>query len=309
VWYGPGVARPSPQTERVIAVVDLLTHRAEDGMTLSEIARRLGLSPVTVHPMLASLLRAGWVVRHPTRKTYRLGPGLAMVGQRAAAGFSAIDVCHPVMAALQQDLGLTALAVVPGEEQGTVVDIVHDPDDPERGVRIGDPVPFQPPLGFSYMAWQEPKIVARWIARGGDDPDTEARYRHILDVTRRRGFSVDIVVPPQAQLGRLLTQIDSGALPPADDPSHDAVRAAIERYAELLQADAAYGPAELDPDDDYLLDTVSAPVFDHRSEVALIVGLRGFRSAVTGLDAEKIGQRLVDGCGEITAAIGGVRPD
>jgi DNA-binding IclR family transcriptional regulator len=303
------MARPSPQTDRVVAIVDLLANRPDDGMTLSEIARRLGLSPVTVHPMLASLSRAGWIVRHPTRKAYRLGPALAMVGQTAAAGFSAIDVCHPVMAALQQELRLSALAVAPGEEQGLVVDLVHDPADAERGVRIGDPVPFHPPLGFSYMAWQDAKTVARWIARGGDDPETEQRYRHILEVTRERGFSVDIVVPPQAELGRLLTQIDPGVLANASaDASHGEVRDAIERYAATLASDAAYGPAELDPDETYRLDTVSAPVFDHRAEVALIVGLRGFRESVTGLEAEKIGQRLVDACGEITSAIGGARP-
>ena len=302
------MARPSPQTDRVVAVVDLLANRP-DGMTLSEIARRLGLSPVTMHPMLASLLRAGWIVRHPTRKTYRLGPALAMIGQTAAAGFSAIDVCHPVLAALQQELRLSALAVAPGEEQGLVVDLVHDPADAERGVRIGDPVPFQPPLGFSYMAWQDAKTVARWIARGGNDPEIERRYRHILDVTRERGYSVDIVVPPQAQLGRLLTQIDPVVLERAStDASHGEVRDAIERYAATLAADAAYGPAELDPDGTYLFDTVSAPVFDHRAEVALIVGLRGFRESVTGLEAEKIGQRLVDACAEITTAIGGTRP-
>jgi DNA-binding IclR family transcriptional regulator len=303
------MARPSPQTDRVVVVVDLLANHSEDGMTLSEIARRLGLSPVTVHPMLASLLRAGWIVRHPNRKTYRLGPALAMVGQAAAAGFSAIDVCHPVLAALQQELRLSALAVAPGEDQGLVVDLVHDPADAERGVRIGDPVPFHPPLGFSYMAWQDAKTVSRWIARGGDDPEIESRYRHILEVTRERGFSVDIVVPPQAQLGRLLTQIDPGVLERAStDTSHSEVRDAIERYAATLTADAAYGPAELDPDETYRLDTVSAPVFDHGAEVALIVGLRGFRESLTGLAAEKIGQRLVDACAEITAAIGGTRP-
>ena len=46
-------------------------------------------------------------------------------------------------------------------------------------------------------------------------------------------------------------------------------------------------------------------MFNHRAEVAFIVRLRGFRESVTGLAAEKIGQRLVDGYGEIAAAIGG----
>src|SRR2546422_354077 len=64
------MARPSPQTDRLISVVDLLASRPGEGLTLSDIARRLGLSPVTCHPMLASLLGAGWLVRHPTRKTW-----------------------------------------------------------------------------------------------------------------------------------------------------------------------------------------------------------------------------------------------
>jgi DNA-binding IclR family transcriptional regulator len=301
------VARPSPQTDRLVAVVDLLANRPDDGMTLSEIARRLGVSPVTVHPMLASLTAAGWVVRHPTRKTYRLGPALAVIGQTAAAGFSAIEVCHPAMVSLQQELRLTVLAVAPGEEQGTVVDIVRDPERGDAGVRIGDLVPFQPPLGFSYMAWQSEKTVARWIARGGNDPEVAARYRHILDVTRDRGFSVDIVIPPHAQLGRLLTQIGTGADDDVESTPSE-VRDVIERYAATLAADDAVGPAELDPDTTYRLDTLSAPVFDRRAEVALILGLRGFHESVTGLEAEKIGQRLVDAAGEITAAISGQHP-
>jgi DNA-binding IclR family transcriptional regulator len=302
------MARPSPQTDRLVSVVDLLAGAQGDGMTLSEIAGRLGLSPVTLHPMLGGLLQAGWLVRHPTRKTYKLGPALAVVGQAAASGFSAIEVCHPVMVALQQELRLTCLAVAPGEEQGTVVDIVRDPDDSERGVRIGDQVPFRPPLGFSYMAWQSEKTVARWIARGGADLETEARYRKILDVTRGRGFSVDIVVPPQAQLGELLSQIPTDELADTSGASHAELRASIERYAARLSADAAYSPADLDADQTYRLDTVSAPVFDHKSEVQLILGLRGFRDALTGAEAEKIGQRLVDGTLEITLAIGGTRP-
>src|SRR3954469_4933182 len=113
------MARPSPQTDRLVAVVDLLASREGEGLSLSDIARRLGLSPVTCHPMLASLLKAGWVVRHPTRKTYRLGPALTAIGEAAAAGFSAVDVAHPVMAELETELGLTCLALVPGDEYAT----------------------------------------------------------------------------------------------------------------------------------------------------------------------------------------------
>src|SRR5581483_6980317 len=146
--YHRRMARPSPQTDRLIAVVDLLASREGDGLSLSDIARRLGLSPVTCHPMLASLLKAGWLVRHPTRKTYRLGPALAAIGTAAAAGFSAVELAHPVMVDVEHELKLSCLALVPGEDHATIVDIVrasplHDPS-----MRIGDRVPFHPPLGM-----------------------------------------------------------------------------------------------------------------------------------------------------------------
>ena len=301
------VARSSPQTDRLVAVVDLLASRPDQGMGLSEIARRLGLRPVTVHPMVAALARAGWVVRHPTRKTYRLGPALAVIGQAAASAYTALDVCHPVMVALQQELRLTVLAMATGDEQGTIVDLVCDPGDAPSGVRIGDIVPFQPPLGFSYMAWQDDKTVNRWLDRGGDDEPGRERYRRILDVTRTRGFSVDIVLPPEAHIRRLLSQLDDRVLP-AGEPSHAEFRDAIERYASVLATETADRPTELDADGTYMLDTVSAPVFDGFGEVTMILALRGFRDAVTGAVANKIGQRLADAGAEITEAIGGVRP-
>src|SRR3954468_15285473 len=98
--------------------------------------------------MMASLLKAGWVVRHPTNKSYQLGPALAVIGQSAAAGFSALELCHPVMVDLQQELGMTCFALVPGDDQATIVDMVRDPRTDDATLRIGDTVPFHPPLGL-----------------------------------------------------------------------------------------------------------------------------------------------------------------
>ena len=72
--------RASPQTDRVVAVVELLTAHPGADFTLAELARRLGVSKPTCYPMLAALTRSGWLLRHPTRKTYRLGPALVPAG-------------------------------------------------------------------------------------------------------------------------------------------------------------------------------------------------------------------------------------
>ena len=72
--------RPSPQTERV---VNLFEHLAGDGsrgmagMTLAQVSRHLSVHKASCHSMLSELLRAGWLLRDPVRKTYHLGPALA----------------------------------------------------------------------------------------------------------------------------------------------------------------------------------------------------------------------------------------
>ncbi|HYL50415.1 MAG TPA: helix-turn-helix domain-containing protein, partial [Acidimicrobiia bacterium] len=100
------MARPSPQTDRVIALVELLAARPGQGFTLAELTRRLRVNKSTCHSMLTTLAGAGWLLRDPYRKTYRLGPALATVGRAAASGFPALDIARAAMV----DVGLEVAA-------------------------------------------------------------------------------------------------------------------------------------------------------------------------------------------------------
>lgn len=302
------MARPSPQTDRLVSVVDLLGGRPGDGLTLSDIARRLGLSPVTCHPMLASLLKAGWLVRHPTRKTYRLGPALAVIGQAAAAGFTALEVCHPVMVELQQELRLTCLALVPGDDHATIVDIVRDPRAHDPALRIGDQVPFHPPLGVAFVAWQDDKARKRWLNRSGGDAETKRSYDQLLATARGRGYSVDLAVPEGEQLRTLLNRLDEHILDDESAASPGALRAFLEQVAAEIPSGAEYSAA-LEPGQLYRVGAISAPVFDWQGAVTLLLALRGFAKDLPGRGADKIGRRLVTGASAITAAIGGRAPE
>ena len=302
------MARPSPQTTRLVAVIDLLASRQGEGLTLSDIARRLGLSPVTCHPMLASLLQAGWLVRHPSRKTYRLGPALATIGKVAAAGFTALEVCHPVMVELQQELGLSCLALVPGDDHATIVDIVRDTRVHDAAIRIGDQVPFQPPLGSTFLAWQDAKVIRRWIGRAGDDPETVDRYQRLLAAVRRRGYAIDLDVPDGVQLRDVLSRIDEQFLDGQTPDSPLQLRAFLERFAALIPVDNEHSPVELDPDQGYRIGSISTAVFDRHGAVTLLLVLRGFPAELPGAEADGLGRRLVRGAAVITAAIGGQPP-
>ena len=75
--------RPSPQTERVVNLFEHLARDGTRGVTLAEVSRYLFVHKASCHSMLSELLRAGWLLRDPVRKTYHLGPALVRLGYRA----------------------------------------------------------------------------------------------------------------------------------------------------------------------------------------------------------------------------------
>ena len=90
----PTVPRPAPAAWRAVQILELLTTHAVDSFSLSEIARRLSLNVASTHTVLAVLEEAGYVVRHPTRKTYGLGPSLVAAGDAALRRYPAIDAAR-----------------------------------------------------------------------------------------------------------------------------------------------------------------------------------------------------------------------
>ena len=67
----------------MVRVLDFLAGRPEERFGVSELARRLELSKPTCLGIVTSLADAGYLVRDPGDKTYRLGPSLITLGHRA----------------------------------------------------------------------------------------------------------------------------------------------------------------------------------------------------------------------------------
>jgi DNA-binding IclR family transcriptional regulator len=300
LWQDARMARSSPQTERLISIVDLLAADPGRGRGLAELARHLGVDKATCLPMIQELVRAGWLVRHPTRKDYRLGPALVPVGRAAASTVDVVDAARPRLAGLADALGAAAGAVIPSGEELVLAELLQ-PAAGRRGalgLRLGDRFPLRPPLGAVFVAWAGAEATSRWLDRRAAAPDNEIRawYRDVLEVVRGRGYVVEQDRPerpetpsgasaPELRLSRRLHAESRGRM--ADEVLIGALGAA-NRYAAF---------------------SVNAPVLDRNGATALAVcAFLDPPSERSGANIAAIGELVRAAAAEVTADVGGMSP-
>jgi DNA-binding IclR family transcriptional regulator len=277
------MARPSPQTDRVVALIEVLAARPDEALTLAEVTRRLGVNKSTCYSMLQALTDVGWLLRDPFHKTYRLGPALVAVGRAAAFGFAALEFVRPAMIELSLSVGSHCVALAVAPDHVTVVDQVRDVRAVGAPIGHGD-IPLRPPFGAAVAAWSTDETAQRWLnfAPAG----TQERYASALEAVRRRGYVVELAEPAWT--------------PPTDGASLSEV---VERLALVLPPDVL--PLDLDAARSYAVSAINAPVVDAERAVVLIVSLMGFPGPMTGAEVEATGGRLRNATETVSAALAG----
>jgi len=302
------VARPALAAARTVAILDFLAAHPTESYTLSELSRRLGINGASAHAVLTELADAGYLVRHPVHKTFRLGPVVIALGHAALESHRAVDVARDEMKRLATELDLEceATAAVGAE---TVVLARAGPRVPGwSGPAVGQRLPLIAPVGAVFMAWAAPHAVDAWLGRSpGTDDTARSRFRHYLDAVRGRGYSVILRVAAERPVGRALARL-------ADEPAAAAASLAgagggargTDRMGSAGVAPEALAAlvGELGHDDYQLVETdeaasygvtsVAAPVFDPNGEVALALGLIGFRGPLSGAEVRTYGERVRD---------------
>jgi DNA-binding IclR family transcriptional regulator len=266
-----------------VALIDLLAQRPDQSFTLAEISRRLGIHKQTCHSMLLTLLDVGWLVRHPTHKTYRLGPALAAVGRAVSTSSPLLEYAHGAMQQLADQFGTNVLLLERMADRLAVVDAARPRGRWLHPISIGQEYPLRAPLGGVIVAWDDAYIDS-WL---GEDRGDTAAFRSSLEIVRRRGYEVrlDAAAPLLDELREQLR-----ALGP------DGYDVVVEEFAARLVGQ----PDELiaiEPGERYSLSGVSAPVFDSqdsppRYALALTFGSGGGVEK-TGAEVAAMGAQLI----------------
>jgi DNA-binding IclR family transcriptional regulator len=110
-----------PAVDRAARLLGILDAESRP-MTISEMARALGINKGTARDLLETLRAHGLLQRDEIRKTYRLGPRLARLGMAALGQLDLSSVAHPFLAELAEQVSGSVLLVVPHGSRATIVD-------------------------------------------------------------------------------------------------------------------------------------------------------------------------------------------
>lgn len=268
-------------TTRVLDIVELLARPGNEQLRFSDVVRELALTQATTHAILKTLTDRGWVARDPVTKTFTLGPGLAVVASRLEAVRPQVQTAATVARQLCGEFGYAASVVERTDD--TLMITAFESGERGGSSSPGDRIPYCPPFGVAFAAWDSEEEQRAWINRGvAADRDLADRLRDVLAQTRDRGFDVDWTTPALTDAARVMGTLPSAGLPPQ-------VRQLLDRllveFTTIGMLSAEAGPARP-------VATIAAPVFDANGRVALIVGVHPLQT-LTKQRIGAIGRRLV----------------
>jgi DNA-binding IclR family transcriptional regulator len=271
------VTRPAPSASRALAILDFLAAHPTESFTLSELARQLGINVASAHAVLGAMTDAGYLVRHASRRTYRLGPSTMAIGHAALASHPVIGVAREQMQRLADETGLECLASAPFEMEMVAVARIGPTSGRAPLIQVGQRLPLIPPLGTMYVAWSSHERIDEWLRRAPDQAKATIRhYRNVLESARNLGYSVGISVNGQ--------QV---ALEP------------VSGQPDVLNLGGA---------DRRRVSYIAASTFDERGEVSLVISFGGFDDPLTAEQIEGYAHRLHRAAVMITAAVHGSPP-
>jgi DNA-binding IclR family transcriptional regulator len=282
---------PSPTskpTYRVVEILNYLSAHPDRSAGASELARELGMAKSTCLSVLTTLTESGYLIQHPTRKDYRLGPGVIAAGRAALARFPDLHPAHAILAEASASLRMPISASTVADEQIIVLEVFGRTDPfggyPSLLVRL----PFQPPYGSGFVGWAEPDMWERWLNRAPQPlrPEQVDRLREALAEARQHGFLVSIDIPEEHRLSATRARMRN------QTPLLD-----LDDFTDLAVgrlSDVPYLVGHVEPEAVYDVSLIQAPVLPPPRREPLTLTALAFGRAMTGDAVLEAGHTLAD---------------
>ncbi|HEY2207524.1 MAG TPA: flavin reductase [Pseudonocardia sp.] len=207
-----------------------------------------------------------------------------------------VDRCRAEMERLTAEVGTECLAITPVDDQLVVLASAGAPDGGAEFTRVGQRIPFVPPIGAPFLAWADDATTEAWLARSGRTLSESERADHltVLRRVRRRGWSLSLGGGPHTEL---LDAIDRYAEGDRDSREH------VQRLGAELSHQ--FEPvADLDDDAEYDVRLLSVPVFGPDGSVPVSLTLWGLPERGTGAQVRAKLDALRASADRITTSLG-----
>ncbi|OXR44075.1 HTH-type transcriptional regulator KipR [Nocardia cerradoensis] len=252
----PAASAGSPPTHRVVRVIELLSRRPAEHLSLARIVRESGLSRATAHAVLTQLTADGWTVRD-LDGNYGLGMGLLAVARRAEAAFPLRRLAADLLREFVAEQGFPVFLAERDDGSIIITEVAGTPSVP--WIRQGRRLPLAPPVAREFIAWAPASERTTWI--GHADPAHRERLLAVLDAVRDRGYSVERLADESAPILEALAALRNS---PVTDPLRNRLGSMI---TDLITID--YLPDELGAENAVV--TVAAPIFAGDRVIAAVV--------------------------------------
>ena len=117
---------PATAVERALNILEAAAHR-RDGLTNSEISRKLAIPKSSASYILRTLERRGYLRRDAESGRYRLGLKILSLGGDAQANLDIADVALPFMRALEEKIHMTVHLAVLDQGEAVYIEKVEAP--------------------------------------------------------------------------------------------------------------------------------------------------------------------------------------
>jgi IclR family transcriptional regulator, acetate operon repressor len=184
--------------QRALQLLEIVASEPESGLSLTEIAKILGLSKSTTLATARTLTAHGMLRSIEPGPRYKLGTALIRYGELASKGNALGELCLPILRSVSAATGMTARLAVSQDGYPVGVERVDGPGNVRFHAPLGRREPAHATAaGKSILAMLSRERVAEICQEAGLTRFTEHTITEQdtlftdLDTVRRRGYSVD----------------------------------------------------------------------------------------------------------------------
>jgi len=280
------MSKTPPGVKRLVSVLNFFAEHPGQAFNFTDIVKALKLGRATCHALLAGLVEEQYLYRNAD-KSYVIGPALVAVGKMAGEQFSPLQAAQPEMRALSDECNAICSAVFREGREVVIQSRAGSGSQLSWSVPQGSRLPLGAPFAGPFFATSSISDLDRWLDEL-DPPvpqqDKEELFAGIR-FTRQHGFMFGV-------FNEAVT-VDR--------------RAVEQAFSGKQEAYPATVVTELDPNAEYRLAFLIAPVIDERGDVAFVLNLAGFSGTVKGEQVAEMGKLLRGAAERVTYFINGKR--